>query len=239
MRRKYYYFTLPILLLMVSMASAQNIAVNFHESTNNSLTAEEQSLIVEIAQSTRAEVAELLPELPNEIKLSVYAGRNVIPEIGIGASSVSPGNIEFVVDTTRPEGTESIVRTHLRSTLFHEMHHLTRGFVISAGDSFTSFMDAVVAEGMATVFEREFAGSDPLWGQYPDNARAWAEELAALPLSAYDTYGAWMFQHPDGRRWIGYRTGTYIIDQARAVSGLSSAEMVTMPTQEILRLVDL
>ncbi|MBW3589974.1 MAG: DUF2268 domain-containing protein [Actinobacteria bacterium] len=49
-------------------------------------------------------------------------------------------------------------------------------------------------------------------------------------------YQQWMFSHPDGRRWIGYRTGTFIADQATLKSGLSSAELVRTPTEEILKL---
>jgi hypothetical protein len=45
-----------------------------------------------------------------------------------------------------------------------------------------------------------------------------------------------MFQHPDGRRWIGYRAGTYIADRAIAASSRSAAELVQTPTGEILSL---
>ncbi|MGH8532580.1 MAG: hypothetical protein ACREV1_07595 [Gammaproteobacteria bacterium] len=56
----------------------------------------------------------------------------------------------------------------------------------------------------------------------------------ALPLSA--PYHDWMFQHPDDRRWIGYRAGTYIADQAIAASDRSAAELVLTPTDEILKI---
>jgi uncharacterized protein YjaZ len=45
-----------------------------------------------------------------------------------------------------------------------------------------------------------------------------------------------MFQHPDGRRWIGYRAGTLIVDRAIAASGASSAALVRVPTADILAL---
>lgn len=44
-----------------------------------------------------------------------------------------------------------------------------------------------------------------------------------------------MFKHPDGRRWIGYRAGVYIVDQAQRKSGLSAAKLVNSSTYEILR----
>jgi hypothetical protein len=48
----------------------------------------------------------------------------------------------------------------------------------------------------------------------------------------------WMVEHPDGRRWIGYRAGTFIADQAIAASGRTAAQLATMPTDEVLALAD-
>jgi hypothetical protein len=45
-----------------------------------------------------------------------------------------------------------------------------------------------------------------------------------------------MFQHPDGRRWIAYKVGTYLVDRAIAASGKSSAELVLTPTREVLEM---
>ena len=117
----------------------------------------------------------------------------------------------------------------LRATLLHEFHHLVRG---CCGDAqFTSFMDHVITEGMATVFERDVAGVDPPWGKYPDEVADWVTELMALPT--YPPRGQWMSRHPDGRRWIGFKVGTYLVDQAIRASGKSAAELASTPTDEI------
>ena len=100
-------------------------------------------------------------------------------------------------------------------------------------------MDTVVSEGMATAFERDFAGTKPPWGEYPEDVESWVEELLGLTMSAYGSYTKWMLQHPDGRRWIGYRAGTYIVDQAMSASGRSAADLVLVPTGEVLRLAGL
>ena len=72
--------------------------------------------------------------------------------------------------------------------MLHEFHHLVRG---CCGDAqFTSFMDHVITEGMATVFERDVAGVDPPWGKYPDEVADWVTELMALPT--YPPRGQWM-----------------------------------------------
>jgi len=101
------------------------------------------------------------------------------------------------------------------------------------GRSPASFMDNVVSDGLATVFERDEGGRPTPWGEYPDDVREWVAELLDLPVDA--SYHEWMFLHPDGRRWIGYRAGTYIADKAIERSGLSSAQLVNTSTEEVLR----
>ncbi len=105
---------------------------------------------------------------------------------------------------------------------------------MTGGPPRMSFMDSVVSEGLATAFERDSGGRQPPWGEYPEQVRTWVHELLRLPLSA--PYHHWMFHHPDGRRWIGYRAGTYIADEAIAASGRSAAELVLTPTDEILKM---
>ena len=192
-------------------------------------------MIQEIAIATEADVREFLPQLPSEITLTVSAaGSGVIPETGETGLAPGPGHLNWTVDPSRPEGIAEIARNHLRPTLFHELHHLARGYVVRGGEPRTSFMDVVVSEGMATAFARDFADIPPLWSDYPNDVAGWVDELLALPMSAFGSYQQWMIRHPDGRRWIGYRAGTYLIDQAMSASGLSAADLVLTPTDEVL-----
>ncbi len=46
-----------------------------------------------------------------------------------------------------------------------------------------------------------------------------------------------MFLHSDGRRWIGYRAGTFMADQAKAITGQTAAQLAAVPTSEILDLL--
>lgn len=91
-----------------------------------------------------------------------------------------------------------------------------------------------MSEGLATAFERDFAGTSPPWGSYGADASSWVEELLTLPLDP-DT-SAWMVRHPDGRRWIGYKAGTFLADRATEASGRSSADLVGIPTAELIAL---
>lgn len=172
--------------------------------------------------------------LPHDIELACQTGQFVIPETGEVGAAITSHRVGWTVNPARPGGIAGIARTQLRFTLFHELHHLARGWVMYGGPERTSFMEGVVSEGLATVFERDVGGRETPWGQYPDDVETWVAELLELPVSA--PYNHWMFQHPDGRRWIGYRAGTYIADQAILASGLSAADLAIVPSDEILRM---
>jgi len=187
----------------------------------------ERRTIARIAGLAARDARRHLPALASKITLQVYTGKDVIPELGAGATAISPDWIRWTVDPDNPQGVLKIAETHLRGALFHEFHHLVRGTTISPG----TLKDQVVTEGMATAFERDFAGVAPLWSEYPGDVSSWVEELAKLPPTA--KHADWMFRHPDGRRWIGYKAGTYLVDQAMKRLNRSSAELVSTPTDEI------
>ena len=95
-------------------------------------------------------------------------------------------------------------------------------------------MDDVISEGMATAFERDFAGGKDAMGQYPDEVSDWVTELMALPTNARHDH--WLYLHPDGRRWIGLKAGTYLVERAMRASGKSAAELVSTPTEEVMKM---
>jgi len=218
---------------MPSIAGAA-IVVELMDATGHVFTGEERATIQEIAVAAESEIRSLLPQLPTRILLTVLTGTGVIPETGEVGAAVAPGYVRWTVDPSRPGGVITIARSRLRPTLFHELHHLARGWVIYGGEPRASFMDGVVSEGLATAFERDAASTQPLWGKYPKDVRTWVNELLALPLAS--SYEHWMFKHPDGRRWIGYRSGAYIADKAMKASGLTASELARTSTAKILEL---
>lgn len=190
----------------------------------------ERQDIQEIVDATAREVRRVLPALPEQLVLRVNAGPKVIPETGETGSTFSTNVVYWTVDPNQLGGVEAIVHRQLRLTLFHEFHHLVRSMSVKT----TTLMDEVISEGMATVFERDFGGASVPWGAYPDNVSDWVDELRALPPTASRT--DWMRRHPDGRRWIGYKAGTYLVDRAMRSSGKSSAELASTPTDEVIKM---
>ena len=222
-----------LLLLAVTGAACRpsGVEVVFQTSDSHRFSISEKRRIERIASTSIVEVRRLLPMLATPITLNVSADKNVIPEIGATGSADGTSTVQWKVDPDRPGGTEGIANAYLRTFLFHELHHLAR---LSALPPNGGYIDAMITEGLATAFERDFGGARPLWGLYPDDVGGWVKEVRALPPKA--PRKDWMFQHPDGRRWIGYKVGTYLVDRAMRASGKSAVDLVAAPTGEILRL---
>jgi hypothetical protein len=190
----------------------------------------ERKAIQDIADAAVRDVRVVLPALPKSLRLIVRPGKDVIAETGENATAVLPASVYWTFDPDRD--VLSTIRAELRPTLFHEFHHLARMTHLPT----RSLMDAVVTEGLATAFERDFGKANPPWGIAPPEATDWLRELLLQPEMAERE--PWLFQHPDGRRWIGIRVGTFLVDRASKAAGRSAAEMVALPTDEILRLAE-
>lgn len=146
-------------------------------------------------------------------------------------------NSEFITIAFDPKFAETHPKQlidQVPASVYHEINHAAR---FHKGIWHESFLDKAILEGLATVFEREYAHSDPLWGKYPKNANNWLTEI--LKLGDKVNHNHYMFMHPDGRRWIGYKVGTYTIDQALKKSGKDITELTQMQCADILKLLDL
>lgn len=210
-----------------SIYTSKDLTVRFLRSESYTFTRAERRAIDEGTRAAIAAVRKLLPGVPTHIELTVRPDTDVIPETGEGGDAMPPNGMMLRIDPSRPGGVAAILKVWLRPFIFHELHHLVR----FAAENPRSMVEDAVTEGMATAFERDFAGSDPLWGHYPENVDEWAAEILALPsdLSRKNWQDHW-----NGRRWVSYKVGTYWIDRAIKSSGGSAATLVTMPTSEIL-----
>lgn len=204
---------------------------------NRFLSDTERALAERICARVDNELRTLLPTLPDPVHVHIATGRRVIPEMGCAASAMTPRSVSFRLDPGHPGGCAVLLHQRLHPALFHECHHLVRGWVRHGGKLRHRFIEGVICEGLASAFERDAADSTPPWCRYPDNVRDWVDELLRLPMSA--PYAQWMFLHPDGRKWVGYRAGVFIADRAIAASGRSAAELAETGYEEILQLADL
>jgi uncharacterized protein YjaZ len=198
--------------------------------SGRALSSIERRDIQRIADAAFRDVRRDLDGLPPRLTLIVRWGKDVIPETGENGTAGYPGNVGWTVDPDRD--VLATIRTQLRPTLFHELHHLARASRLQT----TTLRDHVVSEGLATAFERDFAKVVVPWGEPPPDGMAWTREILGQPETA--ALDPWMHRHPDGRRWIGMRVGTFLVDRATRASGRSSAALVFTPAGEIVRLAD-
>lgn len=185
-----------------------------------------QKYIAEIENAHR-EVSKLLPFGSKHINFFVQPRTyDLIAETEDTGYTV---NSEFVTLAFNPNTDKSL--EHIKGTVFHEMNHAAR---YNNGIWHNGFIDNCIMEGLATVFAREYANYDALWGQYADEVTDWLDEI--LEQGKNIDVNQYMYRHSDGRRWIGYKVGTYIIDEAIKNSGKTVIELTKMECADILKL---
>ena len=214
-------------LLALTACGQRSTLVEFRH--GYSFTRAERKAIEAIADRAVRDVRQYLHTLPADVEIIVQAGTNVIPETGENGGVGVPTSVYWTVDPKHPGGVIAVANAQLRATLFHELYHLVRLTQFAS----ESLVDQAISEGLATAFERDFGGAPVPWGVYPSNVMEWTKEFLALPGDA--PRDQWMYNHSDGRRWIGYKVGTYLADQAARVSRLSLAQLATVPTATIVQ----
>lgn len=217
-----------ILLCAASLTACERSPTPVVYRPSDAFSEAERHAIESIARVTVRDVRQVLPGIPATFGLFVNTGDQVIPETGETGSVSMPSGVYWTVDPSHQGGVLSIVKAQLRPTLCHELFHMVRGMARPS----RSLRDRAIGEGLATVFERDFGAGGTPWGDYPPEVRLWTTEFLALPDDA--DRESWMTRHPDGRRWVGFKVGTYLVDQAIHVSGKSVTQLATVPTEQII-----
>ena len=131
---------------------------------------------------------------------------------------------------------DKAIDNSLKVTLFHEIHHIVRGWLVLENKFGYGIDIAVINEGLADVYSEMEAGHPHANYTGSPDFDAWAKEILALPPEAHREYAEWMFQHPDGRVAIGYRTGAWIVKKAMSNSGKGIIELTQMSVKDIYAL---
>lgn len=191
-----------------------------------------QGKAVAVSDSVEA----LLVEFDGDIRLNVRIVENDLDAVGgVAGWAARPGEVQLIISAAYPGGIEAAIDEGLAPVLFHEFHHLWRGWTIEQNRFGPGIPNAVVNEGLAAVFADTYSGVAWERFDYPENVQEWLDEILELPLDA--DYNTWMNDHPDGRIAVGYRTGRYVVHRAMAQSGLGIVELSALSPEEILALV--
>lgn len=217
---------------------SNHLHIEFKEETDN-FTEFEKQLAINVLNDSEKHVRSLLPNLPQDINVIfeiVDWDIDIVGGVTGRAESNSPPLVMIQISKKFPGGLVSAINAGLRPTIYHEFHHLSLGWAIKDNKFKPEIPVATVIEGLAEVFAEEYTKVVFDANQIPKevNANDWIKEILALPENA--DYQTWMFQHPDGRTSIGYRTGNYLVKQAMSNSNKTILELSHISPSDLLRL---
>lgn len=183
------------------------------------------------------ELAKLLPDIPLEAEVA-FDNEYLIPDTGTGGYILELNHVLLAFDPDF-DGDKDEQMLNLKGSLFHEFYHQVQGFVGKDEDlNHITALENAILEGAATKFEVIRVGTKPGWSMYPDEAEDWVREIATLD-NPYDISKWKFYDHETNRRWILYRSGCYIVDQAMLKSGKTIEELAKIPPKDIFELSEI
>ena len=199
---------------------------------------ESDKLLVEnIISDAETKIRNLLPTLPKDIKVVVSITEENVNQLnGINGRTERNNTALIFIEISKayPKGITAAINDGLEILVYHEFHHLSRGWAIR-DNKFKQGIDvAAINEGLAVVFSETFTNKKLEANAYTSNTESWVHEIIELRKNA--NYRKWMFEHPDGRTAIGYRTGNYIITKALQKSNKSILEISNLSPELIYSL---
>ena len=233
---------LYILLLLVTLNTYgqssvdSGLEISFDEKTKPFSNSEKEQ-ISNILTDSESKIRSLLPSLPKDIKVTVQnTSKDFAVNGGVNGRTErnSPAEVFIEISNVFEGGRTKAIETALASVVYHEFHHLSKGWAIQDNKYSIDIYTATVIEGLAIVFSEIYTDVHLPWNRYTDDVDQWAEEIIALPKNS--NYSTWMFQHPDGRIGIGYKTGNFIVRKAMANSGITILELSKLSPKKIWKL---
>jgi hypothetical protein len=201
-------------------------------------TESQKVFISKIISKSEKEVRNLLPNLPDSIKViieNVDWNLDIVNGVTGRTETNHPPLVLVQISNNYKGGVIDSVYQGIKTTIFHEFHHLSRGWAIQDNEFSYGIPNAMVNEGLAVAFAEIYTGNINDVNSYPKEADSWVKEILALPLDA--DYAQWvMGEHPDGRTYIGYRTGNFLARQAMKNSAKSILELSNLMPNEIIKL---
>lgn len=157
----------------------------------------------------------------------VNAPMSVMPEIGIGGYSPGPYNIYISLDPNF--NTFSVDDMVL--TILHETHHCMRWRKPGYGQTLG---EALISEGLATLFEEEHSGTLPIYAQVSIKQDEIDKARNSLSDEKYN-HSEWFFGEKNIQRWFAYTYGYQLSKAYSQKTNKSAAELVNTPAELFLK----
>jgi hypothetical protein len=233
---------IPVLCILSCNSNAKEsqitkVDVVFQEDSLK-FTESQKVFISKVIGKSEDEVRKLLPDLTDSIQVIVEnVDWNLDMVYGVTGRTESnhPPLVLVQISNNYKGGVIDSVYQGIQTTIYHEFHHLSRGWAIQDNKFSYGIPNAMVNEGLAVAFTEIYTGNISEVNAYTDEADNWVNEILALPVDA--SYSDWvMGEHPDGRTYIGYRTGNFLARRAMAMSGKNILELSALMPNEIIKL---
>lgn len=196
-----------------------------------------QAEVEEIIKAAYEKAAKLLPTLSKNLNIVVRPNKNnYIKETGENGYTYDSELVIIEFSPTLPYGKDNLIK-NVENAVFHECNHAARyRWLYSQGVFESTIIDAGIHEGLATIFAGKYANGTSPWGKYEDDEtmRGWLKELRQADKNG-DSWSKWGFDHADGRKWVGYKTGTWIVDKAMQKSGKNVIDLTCVLSRDILK----
>lgn len=198
-------------------------------------------LIERVFRRVEPRLRELLPELSENLQLYVY-DENIIPETGTGGYAFSPTILSLAINNDFADKKRQ--EAALIGTIFHESYHLVQGHTgNNTQATYKSALDSAIYEGSATIFERKYAGTQPLFGNYSmhtkDELQRWRDTLASISSNDWlkndaELWRRWSFYDTDdNQRWKAYKVGTWLTEEYLRKTGKDICELRNTPASDV------
>lgn len=194
--------------------------------------------VEDVVRAAFSKASSLLPTLSKHLNIVIRPNRDdCIKETGDNGYAYDSELVIIEFSPTLPYGKEDLIQ-NVENTVLHECNHAARyNWLYSQGIFEPSIIDAGIHEGLATVFAGEYANGISPWGKYEDDQTMlrWLEELRQADTNG-DSWKDWAFDREDGRKWVGYKTGTWIVEKAIQKSGKSVIDLTSILSKDVLEL---
>lgn len=155
---------------------------------------------------------------------------------GVDGEAFSGGLLQLRIDLRNEKNKiDDLLGDPLKATIYHECNHILRWQSVGYG---TSLIEATISEGIATSYEKMICAPYVIKHADHSNIEELLKYYRERNKDEDTTYNHWEWffgTHNKYPRWLGYKVGSYIVDEAmKNKPSMTFTEITKMSAEEIL-----